>query len=495
MSEAPEGSPPSTPRKRGRDAGAQNNDRTKRAKTIGNTPPAGNTTSGADQSGPRTRSRSGSLVREPDKYVILETGYVPDKPLAKRKPKVEKRVTTADAIVTPAPVTTTTADVDMTPETVPDPVVITPTAGRQNPGDRPDIALVTFDPVDPDYLAGDYLYQVLVKIRDSPIFTELLATVTGQAPDDWQALVAQQENLPEPDRAAEEDVLARIAKVPASVGIVVVDGADFPGLTADYAASSSKARYNSTLHFIDHAQNDSTNAPTPLQSGGNYFAYLHGIVFELCNASQRQKMISIETAAADGLLDCVSYCLAKESQEVLSENLHDTLVTLALKDTGFLNVVDDVSNAKKTLKPPALGKMLYSSVSGSRAARLKNSVDKGHALQYVTAWKDHYWAKYAEVNPKLAAAFEDWTNERGEAPEIDHRSLVLAHTGIEVDDSEVSLILEHVNQTFQHPLLFNPGVTNSTDTDFGASSAEPERKPVKKNAASRGKAFVKKQKK
>ncbi|GAA0385001.1 hypothetical protein GCM10009530_39910 [Microbispora corallina] len=50
---------------------------------------------------------------------------------------------------------------------------------------------MTFDTSGPDYLAGDHLYQVLVKIRDSPISVELLGNVTNQAPDDWKALVAE----------------------------------------------------------------------------------------------------------------------------------------------------------------------------------------------------------------------------------------------------------------------------------------------------------------
>ncbi|XVQ89448.1 hypothetical protein ACQP2K_19130 [Microbispora siamensis] len=465
---------------------ATENTRTKRQKTANETQPA-------DVPGMRTRSRS--MVAG-----ATEKGRLFKKKPAKAKAK-ETEVPAQDAGAQPG------GDVEVVQDTTtdwlggPQPVIIKPSADLPDLGDRPDIALLLETATTQGDLDGDPLYQVLTKIRNSPLCTRLLNDVARQAPPDWKTLVAEQKGINEEERAAENDILELLDQVPSTACVVVVDGVGFPGLEADVEAGGAKAGYNSTLHFVHHAQNDDDDMVVPPEKGGNYFTYLHDVVFELCNAAQRENFLTIEAEAADGKLDCVSYCLAKETQELASETRHDELLKSLLKDASFLSVVDEESqdNRQIRLKPPALNKVLYSSVSPSSAKRLENNVQAGHTTQYLKAWKSNYWPKYADVNKDAAAGFEAWTEGTGEAPEIPYKDVVRKLTGIDVSDKEILQIQAFVEETYDNPDSHDPEAAQSSDDDYtpttttskkpapskkrkGTSSAK---KPVRKKTKTR----------
>ncbi|MBE3015061.1 hypothetical protein IL992_38730 [Microbispora sp. NEAU-D428] len=346
------------------------------------------------------------------------------------------------------------------------PILIPAPAAIASQSGKPDIALLTAEADTRDYVESDYLYQALKQFRENALFTDLLASVTGQAPDSWAALAADQKTLAEEARSMPDDVLTRMAKVDPSVGIVVVDGVGFPDLEEGRRNGGPLAAYNSILHVIEHNKVMAKDAPYALKAGGGYWTYFHGVLFELCNASQRTAIQAIDKAAADGDLDCVSFILAKETLEAASEDLHDQLMTQALQNQACHTVRDEGASTTSVLKSPQPAKMLYGNISDSRTERLTSNVKKGHALGYVEAWKRDYADQYKTRNANSFAQFERWLAMAGDPPAIDHAAVVHQFTGIDVTEDEVTRIQDHTRETYANPDSFDPEAAQSDDEDY-----------------------------
>ncbi|GAA0384992.1 hypothetical protein GCM10009530_39900 [Microbispora corallina] len=367
----------------------------------------------------------------------------------------------------------------------PDPIIIhAPDKVDHGPGTHPDVALLTATADTRDYIESDYLYQALKQLRENDLFADLLTTVTSQGPDDWGALVASQYDPSVVFRSMPDDVLTRMAKVDPSVGIVVVDGVGFDDLEVGRANGGPLAAYNSILHVIEHNKVTSKDAPYALKNGGGYWTYFHGVLFELCNASQRTAIQAIDKAAADGDLDCVSFVLAKETLEAASEDLHDQLMTQALQDKACHTVRDEGASTTSVLPSPQPAKMLYGNISDSRAARLTSNVKKGHALGYVDAWKRDYAAQYKAKNAESFAQFEQWLAMAGDPPAIDHAAVVHQFTGINVTKDEVTRIQDHTRETYANPDTFDPEAAQSDDEDFVLPTTTPTKSTKPKSTKS-----------
>ncbi|MBP2706784.1 hypothetical protein JOL79_23535 [Microbispora sp. RL4-1S] len=401
----------------------------------------------------------------------------------------------------PAPTTTASAPATMGGA---DPIIIKPTVqatsrGRAGsaptPPTRPDIALLTYEAQSPDEMRSDYLYQALQKMRDNSIFTGLLDTVTSKAPDDWSTLAAGQLSLPDSARLMEEDVLDRLARVPKSVGIVVVDGAGFPELSAERDSGGPLAFYNSDLHLIQHAQlEDTDDVPIPLSQGGGYWKYLRDVTFEMCNASQRDTMQGIDQAAKAGDLDCVSFTLAKETLETTSETMHDDLIRKALASRDMRTVVDEDATTTSELPVPERDSILYSPTgSGSRSDRLRGAVQDGHAESLIAVWKQEYAGPYKAKNPRKFAAFDAWTKGTGPKPTgIDHADTVRRLTGQRVTSPDVGVIEADTRKRYSGLTVTAPVSTEATGTPHttvsgggGSSGGSPAAKTAKPKKTSK----------
>ncbi len=280
-----------------------------------------------------------------------------------------------------------------------------PQVGGENPiiitgdDDRPDIALLTLEPQSQDYLEGDYLYQTLTKIRNNPIFSKLLRDVAAVKPESWKAALDDHKKLPEEQRMPDK-VLTRYAKVPESVGIVVLDRAGFDDLEYDADGRPSPAAlYIAPLHLVELGQAEGTDdLPVDLKEGGNYWRYMQHTLFEFCNAAQRKKFLSIDAGAAAGKVNGDVYALAKEVLEFGSEERFDRLWPKVMNDRDCCSVIDDLTNEPLTLTPSAAlkNKTYATIVGGSLYERLRNYLRAGHTKDYIEDWGAKYGKTYAE---------------------------------------------------------------------------------------------------
>ncbi len=130
---------------------------------------------------------------------------------------------------------------------------------------------------------------------------------------------------------------------------------------------------------------------------------LHQLVFELCNATLRDRYRQLELDAAAGNLDCIAYCVLKETLEYVSETKHDEFVAAILEDYKKLGRDD-----KKPLSAvPGLQELIYQ-LAGSRLAALKLQVNSGHTGGYFLQWIDQYAVKFATAQSGKKAALLAW---------------------------------------------------------------------------------------
>ncbi|XVQ89446.1 hypothetical protein ACQP2K_19120 [Microbispora siamensis] len=337
-----------------------------------------------------------------------------------------------------------------------------------------------------DEVESDYLYQAIRKIRDSPIFSALLDEVTKHAPDDWATLAADQLSLNPDKRSMPDEVLNRMARLGPSVGIVVVDSDGFAGM------GDPPVAYNSTTHVIEHAKPTAKQAPSALKNGGGYWAYLRGVVFELCNASQRPILQAIDRQAEAGDLDAISFTLAKEVLETTSEERHDGLMQLVLKDRSFRSTRDEGATTTTELALPSTKKMLYAEISADRTDRLRNSIKVGHALGYLEVWKRDFADTYKGRHPTEFDRLTAWTTSTGskvKPPGADYVK-VLGTLGLRTNKAEVSLIEDHTRQAYDRPDAFDPDAGQSSDEDYlekPTSAKKKERKTSKSSKRGRTK--------
>ena len=166
--------------------------------------------------------------------------------------------------------------------------------------------------------------------------------------------------------------------VPWAVGVVNTLGATRPLLEQTYAqgpdqlpgvAASSKTptAYSPENHQIDIHDKGLEKADA-----------LHQVVFELCNATLRDRYLQLDKDAAAGGLDCISYCVLKETLEYVAETRHDEWVQAILVEYQQLNRGD-----KKPLGAiPGLQELLYRLAGNRLAPALKVQVNSGRTGGY-----------------------------------------------------------------------------------------------------------------
>src|SRR5262249_40741673 len=152
----------------------------------------------------------------------------------------------------------------------------------------------------------------------------------------------------------------------------------FPG----FDGTEPPAMYSAQTHTIELAENENRNLPAPVNDGGGYWQYLSRVVFEMCNASQREAFTAIFHEAASGNLDCLTYALALGLVENQTEELHVKNWKKVVANDSVLNVLDETSQEPRRLKvTKKIRELGYK--ADSSLERLDGAITSGHVMGYI----------------------------------------------------------------------------------------------------------------
>ncbi|SDM77288.1 hypothetical protein [Nonomuraea jiangxiensis] len=330
--------------------------------------------------------------------VVEQVDTTPPSSLNKRKRNSEriennqrrKVVSNVDRQVLPGqkPSSTTSGQPKSTAESGPlvggdAPIIIT------GPDGKGGIALLTHGAQTQAALDRDYLYQVLTKIRNNDIFSDLMARVVRGKTTSWAQMVADHQNLP-PDQQLPREVLERLLLVPENVGIVVIDRAGFAGLEVDLVQNPElpQAGYTPSLHTIEIDSNAEDDPYIAGVDAGGYWLYFKRMLFELCNAGQRETLIRIDDEVKKGAVDCVVYTLAHEVVESMTEEIRDDHWAQVLNSKDCRTIIDEKTGRTKVLNPkPTKSDLFTTPIAPNREKKLQDSLTTSHPALYIDAWQ------------------------------------------------------------------------------------------------------------